>query len=71
MSGEPIGHAMSDFNKRYAVLAAELLKDLDETQPDPKPSDEALVWKWIERTDAQNFVVLGDPAVHIRVNDLN
>ncbi len=70
MSGEPIGHAMSDFNKRYAVFAAELSKELDETQPAPKPSDEELVWKWIERTDAQNFVVLGDPAARIRVNDL-
>ena len=70
MSGEPIGHAMSDFNKRYAVLAAELLKNLDETQPDAKISDTELVWKWIERTDAQNFVVLGDPAACVRVNDL-
>jgi len=71
MSGEPVGHAMSDFNKRYAVLAAELLTNLDDTQPDPKPSDEELAWKWIERTDAQNFVVLGDPAAHIRVRDLS
>jgi hypothetical protein len=70
MSGEPIGHAMIDFNKRYAVLAAELLKDLDETQPEPKPSEEELAWKWIERTDAQNYIVLGDPAARIRVKDL-
>lgn len=70
MSGQPVGHAMTDFNSRYGVLAADLLKDLDQTQTGPKPSDEELVWKWIERTDAQNFVVLGDPAARIRVKDL-
>jgi hypothetical protein len=71
MSGEPIGHAMSDFNKRYAVLAADLLANLDETQLSSQLSDTELVWKWIERTDAQNFVVLGDPAAHIRVSELS
>lgn len=70
MRGQPVGHAMTDFNSRYGVLAADLLNDLDETQTGAKPSDEELVWKWIQRTDAQNFIVLGDPAARIRVNDL-
>jgi len=70
MLGQPVGHAMTDFNLRYAVLAADLLKDLDETQAGPKPGDAELVWKWIQRTDAQNFIVLGDPAARIRVTDL-
>jgi len=29
-------------------------------------SDEELVSAWIERNDAQNYVLLGDPAVRIR-----
>lgn len=70
MRGEPVGHAMTDFNLRYGVLAADLLRDLDETEATLKPSDEHVVWKWIERTDAQNFIVLGDPAARIRVKDL-
>jgi hypothetical protein len=71
MSGEPIGHAMTDFNQRYAVLAAELLANQDNTKSDAHIEDtEEMVWKWIECADAQNFVVLGDPAAHVRVNDL-
>jgi hypothetical protein len=31
--------------------------------------DRALVNAWIERNDAQNYVLLGDPAVRIR-NDI-
>jgi hypothetical protein len=31
--------------------------------------DRALVNAWIERNDAQNYVLLGDPAVRVR-NDI-
>ncbi len=70
MIGEPVGHATKDFSDRYAVLSAELLGNLDETQPGPKPSDAELAWAWIERNDAQNYVILGDPAARLRVDRL-
>jgi len=71
LSGEPVGHSTKDFSDKYAALSAELLSKLDETQPGAKPDDEELAWTWIERNDAQNYVVLGDPAVRIRVDLLN
>jgi hypothetical protein len=68
LGGEPLGHATKDFSEKYASLSAELLDKLDETRPGPRPSDEELAWTWIERNDAQNYVVLGDPAVRLRVD---
>jgi hypothetical protein len=34
-----------------------------------RPSDRDLVTWWLQRNDAQNYVLLGDPAARIR-NDL-
>ena len=68
LSGEPVGNSTKDFSDKYAVLSAELLSELDESQPGGKPKDSELAWKWIERNDAQNSVVLGDPAVRVRVD---
>jgi hypothetical protein len=71
LSGQPVGTATKDISDKYSVLSAELLSKLDETQPGDKPSDKDLAWTWIERNDAQNYVVLGDPAVRVRVDQLN
>lgn len=69
--GEPVGHATKDFSEKYALLSTELLSKLDETQPGAKPSESELAWTWIERNDAQNYVMLGDPAARVRVDLLN
>ena len=71
LSGEPVGNSTKDFSDKYAALSAELLSKLDETQPGDKPSDNELAWTWIERNDAQNYVMLGDPAVRVRVDLLS
>jgi hypothetical protein len=68
LAGKPVGHATKDFSERFASLSAELLNLLDRTQPGDPPSEESLAWTWIERNDAQNYVVLGDPAVRLRVD---
>jgi hypothetical protein len=31
-----------------------------------RPTDRDLVACWLERNDAQNYILLGDPAVRIR-----
>jgi hypothetical protein len=66
LQGEPVGHATKDLSEKYASLSAQLLTILDETQPGPRPADRELAALWIERNDAQNYVVLGDPAVQVR-----
>lgn len=71
LSGEPVGHSTKDFSDKYAALSAELLSKLDETQPGKDLDEKDLAWTWIERNDAQNYVVLGDPAVRVRVDQLN
>jgi hypothetical protein len=63
-------HTTKDFSEKYAVLANELLSRLDETQGGEPPSAEDLAWTWIERNDAQNYILLGGPAVRVRVEQL-
>jgi hypothetical protein len=66
--GKPIGFAMKDFNEKYAALSANfstILKDVawgDRVLPEAE-----LARVWTERSDAQNYVLLGDPAAALRV----
>jgi len=67
LAGKPVGHAMTDFNERYAALASSLLDLLDEIQRAGRVVPDAVVAaQWTERTDAQNYLLLGDPAVALR-----
>jgi hypothetical protein len=68
LSGEPVGHAVLNFTKRYAVLSSALASLLDESRSDPKLPPTELAATWVERNDAQNYVVLGDPAVKLRTD---
>ena len=66
--GQPVAHAMKDFNERYAALSTSLSDLLERigfsglVVPDTE-----LARLWTERNDAQNYVVLGDPAAAARV----
>lgn len=66
LAGEPVGHATKNFSERYAVLSSELLTQLDESNPGNQPTPQEIAATWVERNDAQNYVLLGDPAVRIR-----
>jgi hypothetical protein len=67
LAGDPVGHATKDIHNRYAILAAELLTLLDPGQSGARPADTELAWAWVERNDARNYVVLGDPAARLQV----
>jgi hypothetical protein len=71
LAGKPVGHTMCErFGSRYAELSALLLSSTSpSTPPAMRLNDRDLVTAWIERNDAQNYVLLGDPAVRIR-NDV-
>ena len=66
LAGEPVGHATKNFSERYAVLSSELLTQLDESSSGCRATPQEIAATWIERNDAQNYVLLGDPAVRIR-----
>ena len=61
--GQPVGHAMKDFNEKFAALSANLSTLLENLGfGDVVIPDDELARVWTERNDAQNYVVLGDPA---------
>jgi hypothetical protein len=68
LSGEPVGHATKNFSERYAVLSAALASALDESSKEPKPSPQEIAAMWAERNDAQNYALIGDPAVKLRTD---
>ncbi|MBN8232523.1 hypothetical protein JYK02_33905 [Corallococcus macrosporus] len=70
MSGIPVGQALRDFRDRFSTVNNLLLVHLDANTTRGKLAPRELIHRWIERNDARNYVVLGDPAVSIRHNDL-
>jgi hypothetical protein len=67
LAGEPVGHSTIDFSQRYATYSTDLLGKVDPSLPAArKPTDAELVYTWIERNDAQNYLVMGDPGVRLR-----
>jgi hypothetical protein len=65
--GQPVGYAMKDFNEKYAALSANLGSLLENIGfGDRSIPDADLARVWTERNDAQNYVVLGDPAAALK-----
>lgn len=71
LSGQPVGHAIKDFRERFAALSTGLSDLVRDIGFGATIADEELCTAWIERNDAQNYALVGDPAVHLRVADLN
>ena len=68
MDGFPVGVAMEAFNQRYASLMSELVSLLERSQTgqvDPYTMAQA----WTSTNDARNYIILGDPAVRLRVGE--
>lgn len=65
--GQPVGYAVKDFNERYAALSTNLSGMLEDIDFGAQVPDQELASTWIERNDAQNYAVVGDPAVRLRV----
>ena len=67
--GQPLGYALKDFNERYAALSTSLAATLQQAGWGSAPDPDSLVMQWIERNDAEGYILIGDPAVKLRVND--
>ena len=65
LNGDPVGYAVGQqFRRAFAALSTALLSAMSPTAPAATcgSSDRDLVTFWLERNDAQNYVLLGDPA---------
>jgi hypothetical protein len=72
MKGDRVGQCTDQFNLRWAVLSAEL-SDIQRQRsvlPGQVP-DSVLANRWVARDDARNYLILGDPAVRLRVEDMD
>ncbi len=65
LTGQPIGFAMKDLNERYAALSANLSDVLEKLGRGTVIADQQLARLWTERNDAQNYILLGDPAARL------
>jgi hypothetical protein len=71
MRGERIGQCTDQFNLRWAVLSTELADARRQQEMLPgQVSDPVLANRWVARDDARNYLILGDPAVRLRVQDM-
>lgn len=70
LKGQPLGYAMKDFNERYAALSTDLSDTLERVSAGEFVAGQDLASLWIERNDAEGYVVMGDPAVRLRVGDM-
>ena len=68
--GKPAGVAVQEFNDLSATLSEVLARLLGNVARNKPVDDAELVSTWTARNDAGGFVLLGDPAVRLRVNDL-
>lgn len=70
MRGERIGQATDMFNLRWAALSTELAEMQEDRARGADLSTTTLGNLWISRDDARNYMILGDPAVRLRVEDM-
>jgi hypothetical protein len=68
--GKPVGIAVQEFNDLSATLSDSLSGLLGKAFQGIPIDDVALASTWMQRNDAAGFVLLGDPAVRLRVADL-
>lgn len=68
--GDRLGLATDQFNMRWASLSRTLAETLDRAQSKLPVNPKALANQWVARDDARNYIVFGDPAVQLRVDDM-
>jgi hypothetical protein len=67
LKGQPVGLAMKDFYERYASLSVSLSSMLEQISFGATVEDSELTSAWIARNDAEGYLILGDPAVRLRI----
>jgi len=71
MKGHRAGMAADPLNLQWSTLAAQLGLALGGNLPgQPQPQSALVANLFIARDDARNYIVLGDPAVRLRIEDM-
>lgn len=68
MAGKPVGLALESFGQRHAAIAATITQVLEQQRKTGERTlseDEGQVYLWMAHNDAQNYLLLGDPAVRL------
>ncbi|MFV9505673.1 MAG: hypothetical protein AB4911_14050 [Oscillochloridaceae bacterium umkhey_bin13] len=65
LAGAPVGWALEFFNQRYAELATDLTRQIEDLEFGGPIQPYQLTASWTEHNDARSYVVLGDPAVRL------
>jgi hypothetical protein len=69
MNGYRLGNATDAFNSRWGEISAELTQGMDSWTNGSGSTPEEVAHLWVARDDARNYIVFGDPAVHLRVRN--
>ncbi len=69
LAGCPVGHAVQEFNRRYAALSCNLSAMRKKTSFGARVPDREVAAAWCERNHSRSYVVVGDPAVRLRWED--
>jgi hypothetical protein len=74
--GFPVGYVMEGFNVRYAELSARLVEELQPVRTLIKLNKSVPIDRirkvgslWTSNNDARNYVILGDPAVRVNLQE--
>ena len=68
MSGYRFGSATDQFNFRWAALSIPLTDTLQKMQTRRGLETQA-AQQWVARDDARNYILHGDPAIKLRVDE--
>src|SRR5262245_62141094 len=69
-NGDRVGQATDTFNMRWAALSTRLAELQVDRQHGVDVPLKLLGQFWVARDDARNFMILGDPAVQLRVKEM-
>ncbi len=74
MAGNRIGQATDQFNTNWAALSTGIAETLQQMQNGERTLSgdnlKKFANQWVARDDARNYIVLGDPAVRLRTEDM-
>jgi hypothetical protein len=70
LRGDRLGQATDQFNVRWAALSTELADILGDIALNMDVPPQKLASMWVARDDARNYIIFGDPAVRLRVEDM-